>query len=136
LSLLFLYVHIGVIWMVRTYTQDIWDSYLIWPVVAAASIVLMWFLPVVFGALRVPAFMSRFPAWIGLLTAILVAPLVLPAGAPLVLTELGLGLVFSLYYGAMTGVLKGVEWPVDRTLQKKPAAFAKSIAKLVRHDLA
>jgi hypothetical protein len=95
----------------------------------------MWVLPPLFGALRVPAVMSRFPAWIGLLVAILVAPLVLPAGAPLVLTELGLGLVFSLYYAAMTQVLKGVEWPVDRTVQKKPAAFAKSIAKLVRSDL-
>jgi peptidoglycan/LPS O-acetylase OafA/YrhL len=136
LSLLFLYVHIGIIWVVRTYTQGIWDSYLIWPVVAVASIVLMWVLPPLFGALRVPAVMSRFPAWIGLLVAILVAPLVLPAGAPLVLTELALGLVFSLYYAAMTQVLKGVEWPVDRTVQNKPAAFAKSIAKLVRSDLA
>jgi hypothetical protein len=114
LSLLFLYVHIGMIWVLRTYTQGILDSYLIWPVVAVASIVLMWVLPPLFGALRVPAVMSRFPAWIGLLAAILVAPLVLPAGAPLVLTELALGLVFSLYYAAMTRVLKGVEWPLGR----------------------
>lgn len=135
LSLLFLYIHIGLIWMVRTYTQGIWDTYLIWPVVAVASIVIMLVLPPLLGAMRVPAVMSRFPAWIGLLAAILIAPLVLPAGAPLVLTELLLGLVFSLYYAAMTQVLKGVVWPADRKVQKKPAAFAKSIAKLVRRDL-
>jgi len=114
LSLLFLYIHIGLIWMVRTYTQGIWDTYLIWPVVAVASIVIMLVLPPVLGAMRGPAVMSRFPAWIGLLAAIMIAPLVLPAGAPLILTEFALGLVFSLYYVSMTQVLKGVVWPRDR----------------------
>ena len=110
-SLLFLSVHIGVIWLIRHYTQGIWGTYWIWPTVAVASIALMWVLPPLFGALRVPALMARFPAWIVLLALVLTAPLVLPAGAPLVLTELALGLVFSLYYAAMTQVLKGVAWP-------------------------
>jgi hypothetical protein len=117
-SLLFLYVHMGVIWLVRTYTPGIWGTYLIWPAVAVASIVLMWALPPLLGALRVPAVMSRFPAWIGLLTLVLAAPLVLPAGAPLVLAEFALGLVFSLYYAAMTQVLKGVVWPAARPVQE------------------
>jgi hypothetical protein len=126
LSLLFLFVHIGLIWMVRTYTHGIWDTYLIWPVVAVTSIVMMWVLPPLFGALRVPVIMSRFPAWIGLLAAILVAPLVLPAGAPLVLTEFALGLVFSLYYAAMTQVLKGVVWPADRTVLRKTGTWQRN----------
>jgi len=111
-SLLFLYVHMGVIWLLRNYTQGVWDTYLIWPAVAAASLVLMWSLPPLLGALRVPSIMSRFPAWIGLLALVLAAPLVLPAGAPLVLTELALGLVFSLYYASMTQALKGLAWPL------------------------
>jgi hypothetical protein len=106
-----------VIWLVRTYTQGIWGTYLIWPVVAVTSIILMWILPPLLGALRVPATMSRFPAWVFLLALILAAPLVLPAGAPLVLTEFTLGLIFSLYYSAMTQVLKGVAWPTDRAIQ-------------------
>ena len=113
-SLLFLYVHMGVIWLVRNYTQGIWGTYLVWPAVAAASIVLMWALPPLLGALRVPAVMSRFPAWIGLLALVLAAPLVLPAGTPLVLAEFALGLVFSLYYASMTQALKSVAWPSPR----------------------
>jgi hypothetical protein len=110
-SLLFLYVHMGVIWLVREYTRDIWDSYLIWPVVTVTSIVLMWSLPPLLKALRVPALMTRLPSWMGLTMLILAAPLVLPAGAPLVLTEFTLGLVFSLYYVSMTQALKGLTWP-------------------------
>jgi len=113
-SLLFLYVHMGVIWLVREYTHGIWGTYLVWPTVAAASLVVMWALPPALAALRVPALMSRFPAWIGLLALVLAAPLALPAGAPLVLTELALGLVFSLYYPSMTQALKGVAWPSPR----------------------
>ena len=110
-SLLFLYVHMGVIWLVREYTRDIWDSYLIWPVVTSTSIVLMWSLPPLLKALRVPALMTGLPSWIGLTMLILAAPLVLPAGAPLVLTEFTLGLVFALYYASMTQALKGLTWP-------------------------
>jgi len=113
-SLLFLYVHMGVIWLVRTYTEGVWGTYLVWPAVAAASLVLMWILPALLGALRLPSVMSRFPAWIGLLALVLAAPLVLPAGAPLVLTELALGLVLSLYYPSMTQALKGLAWPAPR----------------------
>ena len=40
--------------------------------------------------------------------------LALSAGAPLVLTEFALGLVFPLYYASMTQVLKGVSWPPRR----------------------
>jgi hypothetical protein len=116
-SLLFLYVHMGVIWVVRNHSEGIWGTYLIWPVVAAASVVLMRALPAVFGALRLPSIMSRFPAWLGLLALVLAAPLVLPAGAPLVLTELALGLVFSLYYPSMTRALKGVAWPLARPVR-------------------
>ena len=101
----------GVIWLVREYTRDIWDSYLIWPVVTVTSIALMWSLPPLLNALRVPALMTRLPAWMGLTVLILAAPLVLPAGAPLVLTEFALGLVFSLYYVSMTQALKNVVWP-------------------------
>jgi hypothetical protein len=68
----------------------------------------MWVLPPLFGALRIPALMSRFPAWLLLLALVLATPLVLPTGATLILTQLALGLVFSLYYAAMTQVLKGV----------------------------
>jgi len=110
-SLLFLYVHMAVIWLVREYTQGIWDSYLIWPVVAATSIGLMWSLPLLLKALRAPVLMTRLPAWMGLTILILAAPLVLPAGAPLVLTEFTLGLVFSLYYVSLTRALKGLTWP-------------------------
>jgi peptidoglycan/LPS O-acetylase OafA/YrhL len=113
-SLLFLYVHMGVIWLVRNYTQGIWGTYLVWPTVALASLVLMWTLPALLGALRVPAVMSRFSAWIGLLALVLAAPLVLPGGAPLVLAQLALGVVFSLYYASMTRALKGVAWPLTR----------------------
>lgn len=113
-SLLFLYVHMGVIWVVQNYAPDIWGTYLVWPTVAAASLVLMWILPAVFGILRVPSLMSHFPAWIGLLGLVLVAPLVLPAGAPLVLTELVLGVVFALYYASMTQTLKGIAWRSPR----------------------
>jgi hypothetical protein len=113
-SLLFLYVHMGVIWMVREYAPGIWGTYLVWPVVAAASLLVMWVLPPALAALRVPALMSRFPAWIGLLALMLAAPLMLPEGAPLVLTELALGLIFALYYPAMTRALKGVTWPAPR----------------------
>lgn len=113
-SLLFLYVHMGVIWLVRTYTEGIWGTYLVWPAVAAVSLALMWALPAMLGALRVPAVMSRFPAWIGLLALVLAVPLVLPAGAPLVLAELALGLIFALYYPSMTQALKGVAWPAPR----------------------
>jgi hypothetical protein len=117
-SLLFLYVHIGVIWLVRSYTEGIWGTYLVWPVVALASLVLMRILPAVLGAMRVPAIMARFPAWIGLLALVLGAPLVLPAGAPLVLTELALGVIFSLYYPSMTQALKGVTWPSPRPVER------------------
>jgi len=113
-SLLFLYVHMGVIWLLREYTQGIWGTYLVWPVVAVASLALMGALPPALAALRVPALMSRFPAWITLLALVLAAPLVLPAGAPLVLAEVALGLVFSLYYTSMTKALKGVAWPLTR----------------------
>jgi hypothetical protein len=113
-SLLFLYVHMGVIWLVRSYTQGIWGTYLIWPAVAAASVGLMWALPPLLAALRVPAVMSRFPAWIGLLALVLTAPLLLPAGTPLVLAQFTLGLIFSLYYASMTQALKGVTWPSQR----------------------
>jgi hypothetical protein len=103
-----------VIWLVRTYTEGVWGTYLVWPAVAAASLVLMWILPALLGALRLPSVMSRFPAWIGLLALVLAAPLVLPAGAPLVLTELALGLILSLYYPSMTQALKGLAWPAAR----------------------
>jgi peptidoglycan/LPS O-acetylase OafA/YrhL len=116
-SLLFLYVHMGVIWLVKNHTQGVWGTYMVWPAVALASLVLMWILPPLLGALRVPALMSRFPAWICLLALVLAAPLVLPEGAPLVLTEFGLGLVFSLYYGAMTQALKGIGLPSARSVQ-------------------
>jgi hypothetical protein len=116
-SLLFLYVHMGVIWLVRHYIYGIWGTYWVWPVVGVASIALMQVLPALFGALRVPAAMTRFPAWVALLALVLAAPLVLPPGAPLVLTEFALGLVFSLYYAAMTQVLKGVAWPAVRQPQ-------------------
>ena len=110
-SLFFLYVHIGVIWMIRTYTQGIWGSYWIWPVVALMSLGLMWVLPSLLAALRVPSIMSGLKAWAGLLLMILVAPLIVPSGAPLVLTEFALGLVFSLYYTSLTQALKGLAWP-------------------------
>jgi hypothetical protein len=110
-SLPFLYVHMGVIWLIREYTRGIWDSYMIWPVVIVTSIGLMWTLPPLLKALRVPALMARFPAWIGLTVLILAAPLILPAGAPLVLTEFALGLVFSLYYVSLTQALKNLSWP-------------------------
>jgi len=113
-SLLFLYVHMGVIWLVRNYAQEIWGSYLVWPTVAAASLVLMWTLPALLGALRVPAIMSRLPAWIGLLALVLASPVVLAAGAPLVLTEFALGLIFSLYYPKMTQALKTAAWSRTR----------------------
>jgi len=113
-SLLFLYVHMGVIWLVREYTEGIWDSYLIWPVVTATSIILMWLLPLLLKALRIPALMTSLPAWMVLTGLILVAPLLLPAGAPLVLTEFLLGVVFALYYGSLTRRLKHVAWPSGR----------------------
>ena len=116
-SLLFLYVHMGVIWLVRNYSEGVWGTYLVWPVVAAASLVLMWVLPGLFGALRTPVIMSRFPAWIVLLSLVLAAPLALPPGAPLVLAELALGLVFALYYPSMTRALKGVSWPAPRPVE-------------------
>jgi hypothetical protein len=114
-SLLFLYVHMGVIWLIRHYTQGIWGTYWVWPLVGGASVLLMWVLPPLFGALRIPALMSRFPAWLLLLALVLATPLVLPTGATLILTQLALGLVFSLYYAAMTQVLKGVSWPAAAT---------------------
>ncbi len=114
-SLLFLYVHIGVIWLIRQYTQGIWGTYWVWPLVGVVSILLMWLLPRLFGALRIPRLMAGFPAWLVLLALILIAPLVLPAGAPLVLTQWVLGLVFSLYYASMTHALKGVVWPATST---------------------
>jgi hypothetical protein len=109
-SLLFLYAHMGAIWLIRTYTQGIWETYLIWPVVAVMSVILMKVLPPLLGRLHVPRAMCRFRAWAGLLAMILVAPLVLPGGAPLVLTEFALGLVFALYYASMTQMLKDVVW--------------------------
>ncbi|MFZ1538740.1 MAG: hypothetical protein WAT23_15315 [Chromatiaceae bacterium] len=116
-SLLFLYVHMGVIWLIRHYTQGIWGTYWVWPVVGVGSIVVMWILPPLFGALRIPAAMDRFPAWLLLLALVLLTPLVLPPGAILVLTQLTLGLVFSLYYAAMTQVLKGMAWPLARPVR-------------------
>jgi hypothetical protein len=109
-SLLFLYVHMGVIWLVKEYTVGIWGSYLVWPVVTAASIGLMWSLPPLLKTLRAPALMRGLASWMILAVLILAAPLVLPAGAPLVLTEFALGLVFSLYYVSMTQALKGLTW--------------------------
>ena len=114
-SLLFLYVHMGVIWLVREYTRGIWDSYLIWPVVAVTSIVLMRLLPPLLKVLRIPALMTHLPAWSVLTLLILSAPLLLPAGTPLVLTEFSLGVVFALYYGSMTGKLKHIVWPRGRS---------------------
>lgn len=114
-SLLFLYVHIGVIWLTRQYTWGIWGTYWVWPVVGLASIMLMWLFPRLFGALRIPPLMTGFPAWLVLLGLILIAPLALPDGAPLVLTQWFLGLVFALYYGSMTQSLKGVVWPATAT---------------------
>jgi hypothetical protein len=119
-SLFFLYVHIGVIWMIRTYTQGIWGSYWIWPVVAMMSLGLMWALPPLLVALRVPSIMSGFKAWIGLLLMILVAPLVVPLGAPLVVTEFALGLVFALYYTSLTQALKGLAWPSGHSRLRRP----------------
>ncbi|WP_170265782.1 acyltransferase family protein [Thiohalocapsa marina] len=113
-SLLFLYVHIGLIWLIRRFTEGIWGSYWIWPLVALLSVVLMWLLPPLLAALRIPRLMQRFPAWLVLLALVLVAPLVLPDGAPLVLAQLLLGVVFSLYYGEMTRALKGIAWPAAR----------------------
>jgi hypothetical protein len=98
--------------MLFAYTHGICDSYLIWPVVAVTFISLMWILPPVLGALHVPAALSRFLAWIVLVVLIMAAPLLLPAGAPLMLTEFALGVVFSLYYVSMTQALKGVAWPL------------------------
>ncbi len=112
-SLLFLYVHMGVIWIVREYTHGIWESYLVWPVVSLASISLMWSLPPLLNTLRIPALMAHLPAWAGLTALILAAPLLLPAGAPLVLTEFALGLVFSLYYVSLTQALKNLSWPAS-----------------------
>jgi hypothetical protein len=117
LSLLFLYVHMMVIWLIRHYTQGIWGTYWVWPLVGGASILLMWILPPLLGALRLHAVMARFPAWIALLALVLTTPLVLPAGAPLVLTQFALGLIFALYYASMTQVLKGVAWPWARPAQ-------------------
>lgn len=116
-TLLFLYVHIFVIWLVRQYTHHIWDTYWVWPVVWAASIVLMLILPRLLGLLRLPALMTRFSAWLGLLALVLTTPLVLPEGPPLVLTQFTLGLIFSLYYPSMTQILKGVAWPAGRSVQ-------------------
>ena len=112
-SLLFLYVHMGVIWIVREYTHGIWESYLVWPVVSLASISLMWSLPPLLNTLRIPALMAHLPAWAGLTALILAAPLLLPAGAPLVLTEFALGLVFALYYVSLTHALKHLSWPAS-----------------------
>jgi hypothetical protein len=109
-SLLFLYVHMGVIWLVKEYTVNIWGSYLVWPVVTAASIGLMWLLPPLLKFIRIPALMRGLSSWVFLAVLILAAPLVLPPGAPLVLTEFALGLVFSLYYVSMTQALKGLSW--------------------------
>lgn len=116
-SLLFLYVHIGVIWLIRNYTQGIWGTYWVWPAVCAASLALMAVLPGLLSALRVPQLMVRFPAWIVLLVLILAAPLTLPAGTPLVLAQLIFGVVFSLYYASMTRFLKGIAWPASRKIQ-------------------
>jgi hypothetical protein len=57
-SLLFLYFHMGVIWLVRNYMQEIWGTYLVWPLVAAASLALMLALPPLLGRLQLP---SRVP---------------------------------------------------------------------------
>ena len=81
------------------------------PVVALTSIVLMWLLPLLLKALRVPALMTHLPAWVGLTVLILTSPVLLPVGAPLMLTEFSLGVVFALYYGSMTSGLKHVVWP-------------------------
>jgi hypothetical protein len=126
-SLLFLYVHMGLIWLIKTYTQGIWETYLIWPVVAVMSITLMWILPALLGRLHVPEMMNRFRSWVALLVLILVAPLVLPGGAPLVLTEFALGLVFALYYASMTQILKGLVWPTGHVLFRKPALTDTSV---------
>jgi hypothetical protein len=117
-SLLFLYVHIGVIWLIRQYTSGIWGTYWVWPLVGLASILMMWLLPRLFGAMRIPRLMAGFPAWMVLLALILIAPLALPDGAPLVLTQWLLGLVFALYYGSMTQSLKGVCWPAKSTAKE------------------
>ena len=113
-SFFFLYVHMGVIWLIRHYTQGIWGTYWVWPAVGVTSILLMRALPPLFEALRIPAVMSGLSAWIVLLGLVLFSPPILPAGAPLVLTQLALGLVFSLYYNAMTQKLKGIAWSAPR----------------------
>ncbi len=120
-SLLFLYVHMVVIWLIRHYTQGIWGSYWIWPAVGVASILLMWLLPPLLAALHLPTIMARFSAWLLLLALILVTPLLLPPELPLVLTQFALGLVFSLYYAEMTRILKAFTWPpVPRTREIAP----------------
>ncbi len=79
----------------------------------------MWVLPPLLESLRAPRAMARLPAWLGLLALILTAPLVLQAGAPLFLAEFALGLVFSLYYNAMTQALKEITWPVFGAVQRR-----------------
>jgi hypothetical protein len=51
----------------------------------------------------------------------------LPGGAPLVLTEFALGLVFALYYASMTQILKGLVWPTGHVLFRKPALTDTSV---------
>lgn len=109
-SLLFLYIHMFVIWLVRNSTEGIWGSYAVWPVVAAASILLMKALPALLNMLGLPLLMSRMRAWLVLALLILAAPLLLPAGSPLVLTEFSLGLLFALYYASLTQSLKHLDW--------------------------
>jgi hypothetical protein len=123
-SLFFLYVHMGVIWMVREYTEKVWDSYLVWPVVTALSISLMWLLPPLLKSLRVGQLMTRLSAWLVLTALILAAPLVLPAGAPLVLTEFTLGVVFSLYYASLARALKGLSWSPGQLQQSRQVVAA------------
>jgi hypothetical protein len=117
-SLVFLYVHIGLIWLVREYAPDIASSYLIWPLVAVGSVVMMRMLPGLLEALRLPETLSQPSAWGVLLALILLVPLALPPGAALVGTELALGIVFSLYYPSIMQRLKTVSWRPMRSLQE------------------
>jgi len=105
-SLLFLYIHIFVIIILRALYPDIMESYTVWVAVGITTLLFMYLVPIVFNALQMNRVMNSINSWIFLLLLVVVIPAIFHEKYIIVSVEFALGLILSVYYPLMTKAIK------------------------------
>ncbi len=111
-SLLFLYVHLGLIntaYYFKWFSKVKWlphAPYVLWIGVTVATILLMWMLLPISGIERIARFFRWLPVWIFLSVMVFLVPMLIHKIEIVFAIELSIGILLSLYYHALAGIFR------------------------------